>query len=66
MKSYRIYIVSKDGRLRLGEAFEAVADSEAIARAKAVAVRDEAAELWEGGRMVGVVSPDGVFTANGP
>jgi hypothetical protein len=64
VKSYRIYIVGKDGRLRLGDAFEAVADADAIARTQAVAVKDEAAELWEGGRLVGVVSPEGVFTAH--
>jgi hypothetical protein len=65
VKSYRIYIVGKDGRLRLGEAFEAASDADAAARAERVAVRGESAELWEGGRMLGVVCPEGVFTARG-
>ena len=65
MKSYRIYILGQDGRLKLGEAFEAAADDDAIARAETAAVKGEAAELWEGGRMVGVVSKDGVFRAGG-
>ena len=65
MKSYRIYIVGKDGRLRLGDAFEAAADSDAIARAEAAAGTGETAELWEGGRMIGATSADGVFVPRG-
>jgi hypothetical protein len=64
VKSYRIYIVGKDGRLRLGEAFEATADADAIARAEMAADTGEAAELWEGGRMIGTAS-DGVFVPRG-
>jgi hypothetical protein len=63
VKSYRIYIIGQDGRLKLGEAFEAASDGDAITRAEAAAVTGESAELWEGGRMVGVTSADGVFTA---
>ncbi|MGZ6038229.1 MAG: hypothetical protein ACXWKR_06150 [Phenylobacterium sp.] len=65
MKSYRIYIVDPDGRLQLGQAFEAVDDTAAAARAEAAAQRGRTAELWEGGRMVGRVSAAGVFTADG-
>ncbi|HLZ73811.1 hypothetical protein [Phenylobacterium sp.] len=65
MKSYRIYIVDPDGRLQLGQAFEAVDDKAAGAQAQAAARRGRDAELWEGGRLVGRVSKDGVFTAGG-
>lgn len=62
MKSYRIYIVDPDGRLQLGLAFEAVDDQAAGRQAEGVASKGRSAELWEGGRMVGRVSKDGVFT----
>ncbi|HZZ66716.1 MAG TPA: hypothetical protein VFE18_00945 [Phenylobacterium sp.] len=65
MKSYRIYIVDPDGRLQLGQAFEAVDDRIAGDLARSFAQRGRTAELWEGGRMVGRVSTDGVFTAGG-
>ncbi|WP_372785159.1 hypothetical protein [Phenylobacterium sp.] len=61
MKSYRIYIVGADGRLRLGRAFEAPDDRTAGALAEGYAARGESAELWEGGRIAGRVSRDGVF-----
>ena len=66
MKAYRIYIVSPDGRLHLGEAFEAADDQLAGARAEALASGGDIAELWEGGRMVGHVSTAGVFTLGAP
>ena len=53
MKAYRIYIVGLDGRLQLGQGFEAVDDKAAGRRAEALAAKGQAAELWEGGRMVG-------------
>jgi hypothetical protein len=62
LKSYRIYIVGRDQRLQLGEAFEAPEDGVAVARAEASTPRGQAAELWEGGRLVGRVSEQGVFT----
>jgi hypothetical protein len=62
VKAYRIYIVDGDGRLHLGEAFEAVDDQAAGARAETLAVSGKIGELWEGGRMVGRVSKRGVFT----
>lgn len=61
MKSYRIYIVGSDGRLQLGLAFEAADDAAAAERALAAATRGLVAELWEGGRMVGLVSKTGVY-----
>jgi hypothetical protein len=65
VKSYRIYIVDPDGRLQLGQAFEAADDGIAADLAKSFAQRGRTAELWEGGRMVGRVSNDGVFTTGG-
>jgi hypothetical protein len=61
LKAYRIYIVDPDGRLQLGQAFEAPDDIAAGERAVMIAVRGHTAELWEGGRMVGEVSGQGVF-----
>jgi hypothetical protein len=61
VKSYRIYIVGSDGRLQLGQAFEAPDDRTAGALAAGAAVNGLVAELWEGGRMVGQVSTQGVF-----
>jgi len=61
VKAYRIYIVGTDGRLQLGQAFEAVDDRAAVARAEGAASKGQTAELWEGGRMVGRVGLDGVF-----
>jgi hypothetical protein len=62
VKAYRIYIVGSDGRLQLGHAFEATDDLIAGARAETHAARGQVAELWEGGRMVGRVTSDGVFS----
>lgn len=64
MKSYRIYLVGRDGRLELGDAFEAADDDAAATRAVEVAAGGKA-ELWEGGRIVGRVSNDGGFTRGG-
>ena len=62
MKSYRIYLVGRDGRLQLGAAFEAANDEAATSRALELAQKGQAAELWAGGRIVGKVSQQGVFT----
>ena len=62
MKSYRIYIIGRDGRLQLGQAFQAQDDAAASAVARAAAAPGQSIELWEGGRMVGRASEDGVFT----
>ena len=61
MKAYRTYIVGSDGRLQLGQAFEAPDDETAGALAELAAVSGHIAELWEGGRLVGQVSTQGVF-----
>jgi hypothetical protein len=66
VKAYRIYIVDADGRLQLGDAFEAVGDEAAGARAETLAAKGKIAELWEGGRMVGQVSRQGVFAPGAP
>jgi len=62
LKSYRIYIVSRDGRLQLGQALEAEDDAAAGLAAQGAATPGLTAELWEGGRLVGWVSDRGVFT----
>jgi hypothetical protein len=65
LKAYRIYIVDPDGRLQLGQAFEAVDDEAAAERAIGAAVKGRTAELWEGGRIVGRVTDSGVFEPGG-
>ncbi|MGA0605419.1 hypothetical protein ACO2Q0_05400 [Phenylobacterium sp. VNQ135] len=62
MASYRIYRLGADGRLLLGETFEAADDAAAVARAGAQHRTGVAAELWAGGRIVGRFSKLGVFT----
>ena len=62
MKSYRIYIIGRDGRLQLGQAFQGQDDAAATAIARAAATPGQTLELWEGGRLVGRVSEDGGFT----
>ena len=61
VKSYRMYIVGADGRLQLGRAFEAPDDRAAGELAEGFAVSGQVAELWQGGRMIGQVSKQGVF-----
>ena len=61
MRSYRVYIIGRDGRLQFGAAFEASDDKAAAARAVEVAQAGRTAELWAGGRLVGKVSTKGVF-----
>jgi hypothetical protein len=63
MTTYRIYLVGPDGRLRLGETFEARDDAEARARLGAVAPAGQSAELWASGRLVGQLSRTGKFQA---
>jgi len=65
LKSYRIYIVGRDGRLQLGEALEAADDLAARAAALAAARPGQTVELWEGGRLVGRVAEDGRFIPDG-
>ena len=61
MLAYRLYHVAEGGRLRLGDAFQAVDDAEAIERARRLRLRGEAAELWQGGRIVGRFSKSGGY-----
>lgn len=63
MTSYRIYRLGGDGRLTLGDTFNASSDAEAIAHAQEMHRAGTAAELWAGGRIVGRFSKLGVFTA---
>ncbi len=62
MKSYRIYVVAAGGRLQLGVTFEARDDGEAAWRVEQLAPAGRAAELWEGGRLVGRLGKDGAFS----
>lgn len=66
MKSYRTYHVGRDGRLELGEAFNARDDSEAAAQVRAIVPAGQPAELWEAGRLVGRVGKDGAFSPGPP
>ena len=61
MKAYRIYMIDPDGRLQLGQAFEAPDDQAAAERAIGAATKGRIAELWEGGRVVGRVTETGLF-----
>jgi hypothetical protein len=64
LATYRIYHVGGGGRLRLGEAFQAADDAEAVAGAR-VRARGQAAELWQGGRLVGRFDKAGAFMPAG-
>jgi hypothetical protein len=63
--TYRIFHVGAGGRLSLGETFSAPDDVEAVQRARRQLVRAHAAELWEGGRLVGRFSKAHEFTTGG-
>ena len=65
LPSYRIYHVGGGGRLNVGEAFAAQGDEEAVQRARMLLSRAHAAELWEGGRLVGRFSKVHDFIARG-
>ena len=65
MPTYRVYHVGTDGRLAVGETFAASADSEAVIRARPQLVHARAAELWQGGRLVGRFSKAHEFTPGG-
>jgi hypothetical protein len=45
----------------LGESFQAVDDAQAAEKARILRLSGEAAELWEGGRIVGRFSKSGVY-----
>ena len=57
-----MYIVDPNGRLQLGQAFEAVDDQAAGLVAGSLARPGLMAELWQGGRMVGQISAEGVYS----
>jgi len=54
MAVYRIYLVHDDGRLEPAESFYCKSDDEAVAHLKPPTRPDVRAELWQGGRFVGV------------
>jgi len=59
--AYRLYQVAEGGRLRLGDAFQALDDALAIEKARLLRLSGEAAELWQGGRIVGRFSKSGGY-----
>jgi hypothetical protein len=61
LTAYRIYLVGAAGRLRLGDVLQADDDAAAIAAARAALPAGQAAELWQGGRIVGRFSRSGAF-----
>jgi hypothetical protein len=61
LQSYRIYHVVDGGRLRLGDAFQAPDDDLAIEKARLLRVSGGAAELWQGGRILGRFSKSGGY-----
>jgi hypothetical protein len=54
MAVYRIYLVHDDGRLEPDESFYCKTDNEALGRLKPASRQDVRAELWQGGRFIGV------------
>lgn len=52
MATYRVYIIEADGRVRLGDGFEARDDEEALARLEAPPEHGVTLELWQGGRLL--------------
>jgi hypothetical protein len=51
--------------LRLGEAFQAADDRQAVETARSLCGSGEAAELWAGGRLVGRFGKDGTYAPAG-
>lgn len=67
LPTFRIFHVGVGGRLRLGQTFPAPSDADAAAQARALLSPGQAAELWEGGRLVGRFSKTHEFTpVHGP
>lgn len=62
MPQYRFYIVGPADRLEPVDTFHSPSDDEAVASAAARRADGQAAELWQGGRLVGRFSKLGVFT----
>lgn len=63
LPTYRIFHVGVGGRLRLGQSFPAQSDEDAAAQARELLSPGQAAELWEGGRLVGRFSKTHEFGA---
>lgn len=63
MPTFRIFHVGVGGRLRLGQPFPAESDQDAAEQARAMLTPGQAAELWEGGRLVGRFSKTHEFSA---
>ena len=60
MTNYQIYLL-EGPRLRLGDTLECRSDAEAVDRFIAAHLRPGPAELWEKGRRVAQLSPDGAL-----
>lgn len=56
--TYRVYIIEADGRLRLGEGFQARDDDEALARLQTLHRGGLTLELWQGGRLLRRLASD--------
>jgi hypothetical protein len=62
---YTTYLVDPSGRVRLGEKVERPDDAAAIAYLRNVDRGGEAAELWQGGRLVARQDADGALFLGG-
>lgn len=61
LATYRLLHVADGGRLRLGDGFQSTGDVAAMHHAGDL-LKGAAAELWEGGRLVGYFAKGGAFT----
>lgn len=61
MALYTTYLVDPSGRVRLGENVERPDDAAAIAYLRGLDRQGEAAELWQGGRLVARLDVDGTL-----
>ena len=60
MTNYQIYLL-EGSRVRLGGTLECESDAEAVDRFIAAHLRPYPAELWDGGRRVAQLTPDGTL-----
>ncbi len=60
MTNYQIYLL-EGARLRLGGTLECQSDAEAVDRFIAAHLRPYPAELWDGGRRVAQLTPEGAL-----
>lgn len=56
MAAYRIYHIDGAGRFSTGDWIQAEDDAAAL---KVAAKRGRSVEVWQGGRLVGRIGPDG-------